>query len=235
MGEPTEREQYLMRYMTGVLRPVEEIHPIEEALAETPAVSPVAIHQTKLLDDGTCVTLLEVRGDLESLETILDAHPTVHEYTIAGEREGFVYLQTEPHELTRALIRMQNESAVIIRMPIEHTGDGGIRGTVLGDDDAFQRVLERFPDAVDVEIESIGEYHPNVEDVFATLTDRQREILATAILEGYYEDPRHASQQDIAASLGIAPGTVSEHLRRIEAKVFSEYILDLESTDGQSR
>lgn len=72
----------------------------------------------------------------------------------------------------------------------------------------------------------IGEYHPDVGDVFASLTDRQQEIVATAIREGYYEDPRRASQADVAATLGIATGTVSEHLRRIEATVFSEYVLD---------
>lgn len=225
-----------MRYLTGVLRPVEKIHPIEEALAEEPAVTPVAIHQTKLLDDGTCVTLLEVTGDLESLEAILDDHPSVHQYTIAGDRDGFAYMQTEPHELTRSLIRMQAESEVIVRMPIEHTADGGVRGTILGHDEAFQSAIEQLPDAVDVEIESIGEYHPDVGDVFASLTDRQREIVATAIRDGYYQDPRRASQADVAETLGIATGTVSEHLRRIEAKVFSEYVLDLESTDdGSSR
>lgn len=223
-----------MRYITGVIRPVQAIHPIEKALAETSAVSPVAIHQTKLLDDGTCVTLLQVRGDLESLEAILDAHPTVHEYTIAGEREGFVYLQTEPHKLTRSLIGMQEDSEVIIRMPIKHTGDGGIRGTILGTEDALQNALDLFPDAVEVEIEAIGDYHPDVGDVSATLTDRQQEILATAISEGYYEDPRRASQQDIAAVLDIAPGTVSEHLRRIAAKVFSKQVLDSKSTEYTS-
>lgn len=51
-------------------------------------------------------------------------------------------------------------------------------------------------------------------------------ILVTAIREGYYEDPRRASQADVAEALGIAPGTVSEHLRRVEATVFSEYVLE---------
>lgn len=223
-----------MRYLTAVLRPIEEVHPVEKTLAETPGISPVAIHETKLLDDGTCVTLLRVRGDLEALDGVLADHPAVLQYTIAGERDGFVYFQTEPHDLTRSLIRIQDDSEAVVRMPLEHTGDGGLRGTLLGDDDAFRRAINALPDAVDVTVESIGEYHPDVGDVFASLTDRQQEIVATAIRDGYYEDPRRASQADVAEVLGIATGTVSEHLRRIEAKVFSGYVLDLESNDDRS-
>lgn len=223
-----------MRYLTAVLRPIEAVHPVEKSLAEATGITPVALHETKLLDDGTCVTLLRVSGDLEALDTILSDHPAVLQYTIAGERDGFVYLQTEPHDLTRSLIRIQDESAAVVRMPLEYTGDGGLRGTLVGDDDAFRRAIEALPDAIDVEIESIGEYHPDVGDLFASLTDRQQEIVATAIREGYYEDPRRASQADVAATLGIATGTVSEHLRRIEAKVFSETVLDRVSDDGPS-
>lgn len=214
-----------MRYLTCVIRPVEKVHPVEETLAATPHVTPVALHQTKLLDDGTCVTLLEVKGDLEALEALLGDHDAVIEFTVAGDREGFVYLLTEPNELTRSMIRLQSETAVIVQMPVEHTRDGGLRATMIGDDAGFQRAFESLPGDLDVEVEAVGDYEPDVRDVFAGLTDRQQEILGAAIRAGYYEDPRRATQEDVAARLDVAPGTVSEHLRRIEAKVFSEYVL----------
>lgn len=222
-----------MRYLTCVVRPVEKVHPVEAALATAPDVAPVAIHQTKLLDDGTCVTLLEVKGDLASLESLLEAHESVLEFTVAGDREGFVYLLSEPDELTESIINLQSESTVIVQFPVEHTGDGGLRATMIGDDAGFQRAFEAFPEELDVEVEAVGDYRPDVRDVFAGLTDRQQEILATAIRAGYYEDPRRATQEDVAERLDVAPGTVSEHLRRIEAKVFSEYVLGSEPSDGR--
>lgn len=103
---------------------------------------------------------------------------------------------------------------------------GGLRGTLIGADEDFQQALAALPEELDVDIESTGEYHPDIQDVFANPTERQQDTLETAIRSGYYEDPRRASQQDVAETLNVAPGTVSEHLRRIEAKVFSEYVIE---------
>lgn len=213
-----------MRYLTGVLSPVEKTHPVEQALAETPDITPVAIHQTKLLDDGTCITLLQVRGTLDRLHDVLSSHSSVWEYAVAGERDGFVYLQSDPHELAQSLLTVQDNSELIVEMPLEHTDDGGLRATVIGDNETFQRAVDALPADIEFTIERIGNYHPDMRQLFSTLTDRQQEILSAAIHKGYYEDPRRASQRDIAERLGIAPGTVSQHLRRIEAKVFSEFI-----------
>jgi len=37
---------------------------------------------------------------------------------------------------------------------------------------------------------------------------------------GYYEVPRQATHRDIAEQLGVSPPTVSEHLQKIEARMF---------------
>ena len=58
------------------------------------------------------------------------------------------------------------------------------------------------------------------QSIFEQLTDRQREILEVAYYQGYFEWPRNASGNDLADSLGIAPATFSQHLRRAEKTVF---------------
>lgn len=215
-----------MRYLTGVLKPVERVHPNSRALSEASGVTQVALHQTRLLDDGTSVTWLQVRGDLDRLHDLLGDAPSVLEYDVAGEDGGYVYLHSRPHDLARYLYRLRDEFKVVVEMPLEFTDNGGLRGTFVGEDETFQRAVEALPEPFDFEVERIGEYYPEVQEVFSGLTARQQEILAVAVRAGYYEDPRRASQRDLARTLDLAPATVSQALRRIEARVFSNFVLD---------
>lgn len=54
----------------------------------------------------------------------------------------------------------------------------------------------------------------------AGLTDRQRTALEVAVYSGYFEWPREMSGEEVADSLGIAPPTFSQHLRKAQGKVF---------------
>ncbi|WP_458186820.1 helix-turn-helix domain-containing protein [Haladaptatus sp. NG-WS-4] len=58
--------------------------------------------------------------------------------------------------------------------------------------------------------------------VLYELTDRQREVLGTAIELGYYRPKKETSIEDIADAVGIASTTAWEHLARAEAKVMDE-------------
>lgn len=51
------------------------------------------------------------------------------------------------------------------------------------------------------------------------LTDRQREVLQTAYLSGYFETPRASTGQEVADLVGVSPPTFSEHLRAGERAV----------------
>ena len=53
------------------------------------------------------------------------------------------------------------------------------------------------------------------------LTTRQREVLETAYLSGFFEMPRRKSSVEVAEMLGISQPTFSEHIRDIEKEVFS--------------
>lgn len=219
-----------MRYLTGVVRPVESIHPTANFLAEEASVTQIAIHQTRLLEDETCVTWLQVRGDRADLERVLNDAPSVLEYSVAGDSDRFVYLHSRPDDLARYLYEIRDSYELVVQMPLEFTDDGGLRGTVIGRDDTFQQAVSALPDRFTFEVERIGDYRPRTDEVFSGLTDHQQEILSTAIREGYYADPRRTSQKDIAAKLDVATGTVSQNLRRIEARVLSKFPLSDEST-----
>jgi predicted DNA binding protein len=52
------------------------------------------------------------------------------------------------------------------------------------------------------------------------LTDRQRSSLEAAYYAGFFEWPRDASGEEVAESLGVAPPTFHQHLRKAERKIF---------------
>jgi len=54
------------------------------------------------------------------------------------------------------------------------------------------------------------------------LTDRQREVLETALEMGYYEYPRAANATEVGERLGLTASTVVEHLTLAEAKLFDD-------------
>jgi PAS domain S-box-containing protein len=63
------------------------------------------------------------------------------------------------------------------------------------------------------------------------LTDRQREVLRTAYLSGYFERPRDRTGEEVAESLGISQSTFNGHLRRAEQTLYAR-IFDGDSSVG---
>ena len=56
------------------------------------------------------------------------------------------------------------------------------------------------------------------------LTDQQYEALRIAYELGYFEIPRRASLEEVAAELGISASSVSERLRRAETELIEETV-----------
>lgn len=104
----------------------------------------------------------------------------------------------------------------------------------------FSLVTE-IPTSVDVRtvVERVQEFHPETDleaqrsvsspdlspDLRADrledrLTDRQQMVLETAYFSGYFEWPRATTGEEVAASLDLAPSTLSQHLRMGEHKTF---------------
>lgn len=56
------------------------------------------------------------------------------------------------------------------------------------------------------------------------LTDRQQEVLKTAMEMGYFERPRSANATEVSATLDIAPSTFAEHLASAQSKVLDSLL-----------
>jgi len=210
-----------MRRARYELRPDgEHFGELERTFAEEPDVSRRAIHYANLLEDGTAVFLLELEGDPERAASIFEAAPGVRTCDISsmGERL-FAYVHARPNEVTRDLLRILRENEVVVDYPMRILADGGIAVTAIGDRESVRSVVADLPASVGFSVRELGEYRPSEDWIASNLTERQTEVLATAVAMGYYENPRRTTCADLADELGCAAGTAAEHLRVIESKV----------------
>ncbi|HMF31725.1 MAG TPA: helix-turn-helix domain-containing protein [Candidatus Lokiarchaeia archaeon] len=89
------------------------------------------------------------------------------------------------------------------------------------DNDKVEKVweeLQRFGDQY--KIVSINTVLSPSENLFLSLTERQREIIFYAVENGYYEIPRKINTNDLAKKFKISQSALSEHLRKIERIIF---------------
>jgi hypothetical protein len=215
-----------MRYATVVVYPSPAaLHPIEQRLAEAGDLHREAIHAFEQLGDGSIALLTEVSGNLDRYREIVSSSPAVRQFAVSGDDRGYCYSHVEPTPVTSKLIEQKESSELVVKLPIEYTDDGGQRVTLVGREEDLVGSPVDVPDSFDVELVSTGPYRPEVEDVFADLTSRQRDVLDAAVRLGYYENPRQATHEDVAAEVGVEAGTVGKHLRSIESRVFSADVL----------
>jgi DNA-binding CsgD family transcriptional regulator len=195
---------------------------LQDRMFEAPDLTRERIYHLTVLEDETMVLLGRVSGNLDRLETMLAAGDDALDYTLSQDDESdsaLVFLHVRPPTAIRAFLQLPRTHEVFFDFPIEGTDDGRLRVEMIGETNTIlQDALGAVPDGVEVTVERLGPY-PN-DDVDALLTARQREVLAVAQELGYYDTPRRATHEDIADRIGLSVGTVSEHLQKIEARVF---------------
>jgi PAS domain S-box-containing protein len=88
-------------------------------------------------------------------------------------------------------------------------------------------IRSSFPDielAAKRDVERTEQSEREFQDDFsADLTDRQRSAFRAAYLSGYYDWPRESTAEQVAESMGIAPATLHQHLRKAEEKLASAF------------
>ena len=200
--------------------PGDGLDPGDGSVPARPDLDRVAIDQISVLEDGTGVALCRLRGDAQALRGILSESAGIlafHASRIDETIHAFVHF--EQTEGAAALLALRRSHELVVRTPIRWLSDGRLEISAVGDDPTLQDALNELPDALRVELVEIGEYDPEPSRPESLLTDKQLEVLDAALAVGYYEEPRHGTQADVADVVGLAPATVGEHLRRIEGKV----------------
>ncbi len=200
------------------------VGPFHRAVIETSGVRLVALHELRLLRDGSTVMLYEYTGCRETAEDLARTHLEADADGTAwnsGQREDaqLMYAHAEPSELLRDMLQLLEHAPVVVDWPIRFATDGAAIVTLIGPGDWISGRWLPDTDEIDIRIERIGEYTNDPSGLAPDLTDRELRTLRTAVTLGHYENPRAATYDDIAQDLNCSTGTVGHHLRNAEAKL----------------
>ncbi|MFB6093130.1 MAG: helix-turn-helix domain-containing protein [Haloquadratum sp.] len=109
-----------------------------------------------------------------------------------------------------------------------HARDGTLHLTFHAPDiDTLRSIVARLGEENDVSVHRLlrsGDGREDADLVLvdrSRLTDRQREVLTTAHEMGYFQYPKCANAEEVAAELGIDPSTFTEHVATAQDKLLS--------------
>jgi predicted DNA binding protein len=147
--------------------------------------------------------------------------PEVIGYDVAhvDTRSFYVYVRDTTTGPLQEMFAPVTSGGILVVPPVKYEPDGTVVFSMFGPDDELQEAVTSVPSPIDVTVEAVGGLADTAVAIEAGLTDRQREIVNTAVTMGYYDIPRTASQPEIAIELDCAPSTVAEHLRKAESQI----------------
>lgn len=197
-----------------------EIHPMYDLLANAPFVDRVTT--THWNYSGDVIGIMHyVYGDPSAFRDALEEVDAVHEYelTRVDDDSFYAYLRSATNESVRRLFGTLTQGRLVVVDPVEWRPDGTQSVAVMGSATEIQSVVEGLPEPVECTVREIGGLEQAAEAAKARLSDRQRAALESALDLGYYDIPRTASIEDVAADIGCARSTAAEHLRKTESKL----------------
>ncbi|WP_440991593.1 helix-turn-helix domain-containing protein [Haloarchaeobius baliensis] len=217
-----------MRYLTLRVSSEEaELHPLVPTLTDESVFREVQmVDWAPSFDPPRATVLLYVDGDTDRFEAVLETTELVLQYDVTRfvDDRAYVYVHSEPHPVEWRLFEIGTMEGLIPVFPLQYHHDGSITARIVGPTHILQAAVEAVPENIDAEIERVGEYDLGRPPVPPSLPARQHEALVTALDLGYYEVPREAGRDEVAAALGCAPSTASEHLQKAERRVVRSYL-----------
>lgn len=215
-----EREQQFMwsaRQITHVMK-----QRSREQTADGTGVGPLDVQLAVRMDAGGCPLRGRDVDDIKQSVTRGDLgdHDTCR---VAIEGGGVDSYQRTPVEEACPCAIFADHDCI---SELDHVRDGQVLfSLVVPDRETLRAIIDDLQDiSPSVSLERI---RTGVADGYGqgegvALTEKQREALKTAIEAGYYDRPRGATLDDLAAKLDVTPSAVSQRLNGIERKLVSE-------------
>ncbi|MGQ4556188.1 bacterio-opsin activator domain-containing protein [Halobellus sp. GM3] len=158
-----------------------------------------ALADARVVSERDGESLFELRlRDASVLVTLAELGATVETFTASGG-EGTLVVRVPSGSDLRALTEAVQSSYPDLSIRAKREIDDAVQST-----SSFRRQLAE------------------------KLTDRQRTVMETALVSGYFEWPRGSTAEEVADSLGIAAPTFHEHLRAGERKLIESFFAETE-------
>jgi predicted DNA binding protein len=203
------------------------IHPMHAFVCGHDAYGPTRLLQWNPHFGETNVSLFYIDGPREPFLSSMDdrADADIVESSAPLEDNGFyLFVREELDDESRQLIQAYTDEDVVICPPVVYDTDETMRISVVGTKHAIQGALDRTRDVGEISVTHIRSGAVGFGFGYDGFTDRQREVVASAVDVGYYEEPREATIEDVAAELGCAMSTAAEHLRKAERALVHDAI-----------
>ncbi|UPM44263.1 helix-turn-helix domain-containing protein [Halocatena salina] len=187
-----------------------------------------SIRSMEFVSDGSVVIVYEIDGSVDALRRCLeDAPEKVVDYVVARDADPVVIqIRFYPDETLKQLLSVQRSFGVSVRFPIRYVRQdpASVEIVEVGPREELNGRIRETRKLSSIHIEHVHPYHPSTPRWFAQLTDRQQEVLRTAVRTGYYRVPRETTHEDLAEELDCCASTVGQHLRRIEAQLVASIL-----------
>ncbi|AXG10708.1 helix-turn-helix domain-containing protein [Haloplanus rubicundus] len=202
------------------------LHPMHAFEMRHDEIDGAALLHWNTVFDETNTMVFRIRGDPDPFRAKLDAREATVEYSLTDAEDGVFYccVRDRATDADRNYIAAFARGTLVVVPPVEFNPDGTTDLTLVGTPADVDAAVEGLPDGLRATVRSVGPYRRRAGPTTPRLTDCQRAAVATAVDCGYYDSPRGGTVEEVAATLGVAPGTAAEHLRKAEATVMSRLV-----------
>lgn len=206
-------------------------HPLlRSALTTVPDMRLSWEDTTPIDDDRTRILLWAEGGDFEAFEAAVDGDPTVTppERSVQfGDRRLYQFQVIGEGDEPTIYPVIVEQGTIIHRFTGTHEG-WECRCTFPSETEfAFFRDT-CAEEGIDLTLHSRYEQQPTTSPFAPNLTDRQQELLLTALEAGYFEIPREASLAEVGEQVGITGNAASQRLRRGMRTLVEQFQMDLD-------
>ncbi|SHG99311.1 helix-turn-helix domain-containing protein [Halobaculum gomorrense] len=211
-----------------------QIYAEHENLALTPTIRSDADTEISVVTDASTdpdndVYFFQVEtGDLDRLETLLEADHTVASFSLVFEQQETGTYRIEYSEETELLSPPLADVGGLTMGASSHL-NGWVLDLQFKDHDGLYALNEYAEGrGIHLDIMELNHVDGYERDTDFGLTEPQREALLAAFDRGYFDEPRESSLEDLAAVMDISPTAVSGRLRRGSKRLIEALLLDEE-------